>query len=224
MCPFGAITLEERPDDAPRPAEVKDDGKLAVIDPEACHACGICAANCPEMAIAHNLDDEDLFGRLAVMTEGVDQPVVGFYCRECAGAAISLSGLRRDPYPENVRLDRAAVPGPRQRPAHRRGGPAGRRRRVPRRLRRRPLPVPQRRRLGARADAARRGAARGRGDAACRSSSGTSAPSTATASGAASGSSTRATPRDPDGVARRATGAPPSRPAREVTAVARPTV
>jgi heterodisulfide reductase subunit A len=104
MCPFGAITLEERPDGVPRPAEVKDDGKLAVIDPEACHACGICAANCPEMAITHNLDDEALFGRLAVMTDGVEKPVVGFYCRECAGAAISLSGLRHDQYPENVRL------------------------------------------------------------------------------------------------------------------------
>jgi len=104
MCPFGAITLVERPDDVPRPDEVKDDGKLAVIDAEACHACGICAANCPEMAIAHNLGDDDLFGRLAVMTEGVEKPVVGFYCRECAGAAISLSGLRHDQYPENVRL------------------------------------------------------------------------------------------------------------------------
>jgi heterodisulfide reductase subunit A len=104
MCPFGAITLVERPDDVPRPAEVKDEGKLAVIDAEACHACGICAANCPEMAIAHNLGDDALFGRLATMTDGVEKPVVGFYCRECAGAAISLSGLRRDQYPENVRL------------------------------------------------------------------------------------------------------------------------
>jgi heterodisulfide reductase subunit A2 len=104
LCPFGAITLEERPEGVPRPAEVKDDGKLAVIDPEACHACGICAANCPEMAIAHNLADDDLFGRLEMMTQGVAQPVVGFYCRECAGAAISLSGLRHDQYPENVRL------------------------------------------------------------------------------------------------------------------------
>ncbi len=104
MCPFGAIRLVERPADAPRPAEVKDDGKLAVIDEQACRACGICAANCPEMAIVHNLDDEALFGRLAIMTEGVDRPVIGFYCKECAGAAISLSGLRHDAYPENVRL------------------------------------------------------------------------------------------------------------------------
>jgi heterodisulfide reductase subunit A len=104
MCPFAAIALVERPDDVPRPEEVKDEGKLAVINAEACHACGICAANCPEMAIVHNLDDDALFGRLAVMTDGVDKPVVGFYCRECAGAAISLSGLRHDPYPENVRL------------------------------------------------------------------------------------------------------------------------
>ena len=104
LCPFGAITLVERPADAPRPAEVKDDGKLAVIDPEACRACGICAANCPEMAIAHNLSDDALFGRLALMTEGVERPIVGFYCKECAGAAIGLSGQRRDHYPESVRL------------------------------------------------------------------------------------------------------------------------
>jgi heterodisulfide reductase subunit A len=104
MCPFGAIELVERPADVPRPAEVKGDGKLAVIDIGTCRACGICAANCPEMAIVHNLDDEALFGRLAMMTADVEKPVVGFYCKECAGAAISLSGLRHDPYPENVRL------------------------------------------------------------------------------------------------------------------------
>jgi heterodisulfide reductase subunit A len=103
-CPFGAISLVERPVDAPRPSEVRDDGKLAVIDEEACRACGICAANCPELAITHNLDDAALFGRLSTMTAGVERPVVGFYCKECAGAAISLSGLRHDRYPENVRL------------------------------------------------------------------------------------------------------------------------
>ena len=104
MCPFGAITLVERPADVPRPAEVKDDGKLAVIDAEICRACGICAANCPEVAITHNLSDDALFGRIALMTEGAERPVVGFYCKECAGAAIGLSGQRRDHYPENVRL------------------------------------------------------------------------------------------------------------------------
>ena len=83
---------------------MRDDGKLAVIDPESCRACGICAANCPEVAIAHNLSDDALFGRIATMTQGVDRPVVGFYCRECAGAAIGLSGQRRDRYPEGVRL------------------------------------------------------------------------------------------------------------------------
>ena len=104
VCPFAAITLVERPADAARPAEVKDDGKLAVVDPETCRACGICVANCPEMAIRHNLSDDALFGRLALMTQGVEKPVVGFYCKECAGAAIGLSGQRRDHYPESVRL------------------------------------------------------------------------------------------------------------------------
>jgi coenzyme F420-reducing hydrogenase delta subunit/NAD-dependent dihydropyrimidine dehydrogenase PreA subunit len=104
MCPFGAITLEERPADAPRPAEVKDDGKLAVIDAEVCRACGICAANCPEVAVAHNLSDDALFGRIALMTGGARAPVIGLYCKECAGAAISLSGQHRDQYPDNVRL------------------------------------------------------------------------------------------------------------------------
>ena len=104
MCPFGAITLVDRPADAPRPAGVKDGGKLAVIDPEACRACGICAASCPEIAITHNLNDDALFGRIATMIDGADKPVVGFYCKECAGAAIGLSGQRRDRYPEAVRL------------------------------------------------------------------------------------------------------------------------
>jgi heterodisulfide reductase subunit A len=104
MCPFAAITLVDRPEGAARPAEAKDDGKLAVIDPQSCLACGICAANCPEMAIAHNLGDDALFGRVELMTRGAEKPVIGFYCKECAGAAIGLSGQHRDHYPENVRL------------------------------------------------------------------------------------------------------------------------
>ena len=104
MCPFGAIDLIERPADVPRPTAVKDDGKLAVIDSEACHACGICAANCPEMAIDHHLSDDALSGRLRLMAGDVERPVIGFYCKECAGAAISLSGLRHDAYPAAVRL------------------------------------------------------------------------------------------------------------------------
>jgi heterodisulfide reductase subunit A len=104
MCPFGAITLVDRPADAARPAAVNDDAKLALIDRETCRACGICAANCPEVAIAHNLSDDALFGRLALMAEGAENPVIGFYCRECAGAAIGLSGQHRDHYPESVRL------------------------------------------------------------------------------------------------------------------------
>jgi coenzyme F420-reducing hydrogenase delta subunit len=52
----------------------------------------------------HNLSDEALFGRIALMIEGAERPVVGFYCKECAGAAIGLSGQRRDQYPESVRL------------------------------------------------------------------------------------------------------------------------
>ena len=104
ICPFSAISLVERPADVPRPAEVKDDGKLAVIDADVCRACGICAANCPELAIAHNQSDDAILGRLAVLTEGVERPVVGFYCKECAGAAISLGGQHKDKYPEGVRL------------------------------------------------------------------------------------------------------------------------
>ncbi len=103
-CPFGAITLVGRPHDVPRPAEVKDAGKLAVIDGQVCRACGICAAVCPELAITHNLSDEALFGRLATLMKGVERPVVGFYCTECAGAALTLSGQHRDRYPESVRL------------------------------------------------------------------------------------------------------------------------
>ena len=161
MCPFGAITLVDRPAGVARPAEVKDDGKLAVIDPEICRACGICAANCPEVAVAHNLADDALFGRIALMTEGVDAPVIGFYCKECAGAAIGLERPAPRPLPRERAAHRAAVPGPRQRAAHRGGGPPGRRRRVPRRLRRRPLPVPHRRHQRAGAAADRRGGAGG---------------------------------------------------------------
>jgi heterodisulfide reductase subunit A2 len=104
MCPFGAVSLVERPKEAPRPAEVKDESKLAVIDEDVCRGCGVCAANCPELAITHNQDDAAILGRLATLTTGVERPIVGFYCRECAGAAISLGGQHRDTYPETVRL------------------------------------------------------------------------------------------------------------------------
>ena len=104
LCPFGAVALAPRPQDAPRPEGVAAASLLATIDPGHCRACGICAATCPELAIRHNVSDEEILGRLAVLTDGVEAPVVGFYCRECAGAAIGLSGQRRDRYPANVRL------------------------------------------------------------------------------------------------------------------------
>jgi heterodisulfide reductase subunit A-like polyferredoxin/coenzyme F420-reducing hydrogenase delta subunit len=103
-CPFGAVSLVARPGDAPRPAGLRDDAMIAVLDADRCRACGICAAHCPELAIAHGLDDETLLGRVRTLVEGADHPVVGFVCAECAGAAFSLAGVRRDRYPENVRL------------------------------------------------------------------------------------------------------------------------
>jgi heterodisulfide reductase subunit A len=103
-CPFGAISLNMRPTDVARPSTVREYALLATIDQDACHACGICAVACPEMAIRHNLSDEVLNGRLRLLAEGIEGPVIGFYCRECAGAAISLSGMRHDSYPANVRL------------------------------------------------------------------------------------------------------------------------
>lgn len=103
-CPFGAVSLVERPTETPRPDGLKDDAKLARIDAAVCRACGICAATCTEMAIRHNVSDDAISGRLRILADGIERPVIGFYCRECAGAAISLGGLRRDGYPTNVRL------------------------------------------------------------------------------------------------------------------------
>jgi heterodisulfide reductase subunit A len=103
-CPFGAVGLVDREAAAPRPAGVRQDAPVAVVDGDACRGCGICAASCPELAIGHSLDDETLLSRLEVVTGGVERPVVGFTCAECAAAAFALSGLRRDQYPERVRL------------------------------------------------------------------------------------------------------------------------
>jgi len=77
---------------------------VARIDQDACRGCGVCAASCPELAIRHSLDDATVIGRLQVLTAGTDSPVIGFTCAECAAAAFTLSGLRRDPYPERVAL------------------------------------------------------------------------------------------------------------------------
>jgi heterodisulfide reductase subunit A len=103
-CPFGATRLVARSPDAARPDGLRADALLAAIDEKVCRACGICAAHCPELAITPSLGDETLLGRVRTLVEGADHPVVGFVCAECAGAAFSLSGLRRDRYPENVRL------------------------------------------------------------------------------------------------------------------------
>ena len=83
---------------------MRPNSPVAVVDGDACRGCGICAASCPELAITHSLDDATVIARLQVLTTGVDSPVVGFTCAECATAAFTLSGLRRDQYPERVRL------------------------------------------------------------------------------------------------------------------------
>ncbi|HYA01330.1 MAG TPA: FAD-dependent oxidoreductase [Candidatus Binatia bacterium] len=103
-CPFDAIRLAEREPGEQRPDSVRADAPLATVDAETCRGCGICAASCPELAIAHPLDDRTLMMRLETLIDGAEHPVVGFACAECAGAALSLGGRRRDRYPENVRL------------------------------------------------------------------------------------------------------------------------
>ena len=92
------------PADAPWPQGLREDAPLSAIDQEACLACGICAAVCPEMAVRHSLTDEAIYGCMRLLMEGVEWPVLGFYCKECAGVAVSLSGMRHDSYPVNVRL------------------------------------------------------------------------------------------------------------------------
>lgn len=103
-CPFAAVSLAERPGRLPRPVSVRGGTRLALIDAAACRGCGICASRCPELAIAHPLEDATLLARLETLIGGVEQPVVGLVCAECAAAALSLGGRRRDPYPERVRL------------------------------------------------------------------------------------------------------------------------
>jgi heterodisulfide reductase subunit A len=103
-CPFNAITLRDRAEGAGLPPGVCEEAKVASIDPEACHACGICSANCPEMAVRHHLGHDVLLDKVRILVEGVPDPLVGFYCRECAGVAFSLSGMGHDPYPSSVRM------------------------------------------------------------------------------------------------------------------------
>lgn len=103
-CPFGALGLVDREAATLRPANVRPDAQVAVVDADVCRGCGICAASCPELAITHSLDDETLLSRLRMVVGGVESPVVGFTCAECAAATFNLSGQRRDRYPERVRL------------------------------------------------------------------------------------------------------------------------
>ena len=146
-----------------RPPAVRPDAPVAEVDADACRGCGICAASCPELAISHSLDDATVIARLEVLTAGTESPVIGFTCAECASAAFTLSGLRRDQYPERVRLIELPCLGRISALAPRRGGAPRRRRRLPRRLRRGPVPVHARRseRRGA-GGAGRRAGAPGR--------------------------------------------------------------
>ena len=105
MCPFGAITLVDRPavGAAPRRGQGR---RQAGRDRR------------PELPRLRHLrrqlprggDRPQPERRRALRTHRDDdrrasqKPVVGFYCKECAGAAIGLSGQRRDRYPETVRL------------------------------------------------------------------------------------------------------------------------
>jgi len=103
-CPFGAVGLVDRAPGVLRPPAVRPDAQVAAVDADACRGCGICAASCPELAITHSLDDATVIARIEVLTAGTESPVIGFTCAECASAAFTLSGLRRDQYPERVRL------------------------------------------------------------------------------------------------------------------------
>ncbi|HYA44686.1 MAG TPA: hydrogenase iron-sulfur subunit, partial [Acidimicrobiales bacterium] len=104
-CPFGALRLVARAAGEPVPAGAADGpAPVAAVLADACRGCGICATSCPELAIMHPLADDELTGRVAVLAEGVEHAVVGFVCSECAGAAFTLAGLRRDAYPVQVRL------------------------------------------------------------------------------------------------------------------------
>ena len=103
-CPFGAVALANREAGGARPESVRPDAQVAVVDTAVCRGCGICAAACPELAITHSLDDETVLARLRALAGGVDRPVIGFACAECAAATFTLSGRRRDQYPERVRL------------------------------------------------------------------------------------------------------------------------
>ena len=69
--------------------------------PETCRACGICAANCPEVAIAHNLSDDALFGRIAT------------HDRRASRSRSSASTARSAPAPPSASAASTATTTPR---------------------------------------------------------------------------------------------------------------
>ena len=87
-CPYDAITMAPRTDDKPFPSR-------ALVDPDKCLGCGICAGSCDSAGIG--LPWFDVLPRRAEMdrfvdaaAQGSDAPLVAFVCAESAGAKLDI--------------------------------------------------------------------------------------------------------------------------------------
>ena len=94
VCPFGAITVEEK-------------GKTPALVTEAlCAGCGACAAECPFDAITmRHFTDEQILAQIdAALAENPEKKVIVFACNWCSYAGGDTCGIARFQYPASIRL------------------------------------------------------------------------------------------------------------------------
>lgn len=101
VCEYNAINVEK---------------SVAKVNPFLCKGCGVCAVECPAMAITMNHYTSDqissmIKASLQTLPEGDKPKALAFFCNWCSYAAADMAGVSRFEYPPAVRIIRVMCSG-----------------------------------------------------------------------------------------------------------------
>lgn len=87
-CPYDAIAMVPRSDDAPYPSEAR-------VNPDKCVGCGICAGSCDSAGVGvwwfSEIEQRKRMDRqIAAAAESGDAPLLALICGESAGASLTI--------------------------------------------------------------------------------------------------------------------------------------